>query len=347
MRVLLIGPTKPQLCGVSHHVHWVAAGLVARGHEVEVVTYRELGLEDAPYRIHRLRTIGLPDQRFNLRGLSFLLAGCLRRGGLKPDLIHAHTSVPAGLLGLALARRWRRPLVYTMHNDLAGRGAESWRGRALQIVRSGADASTSVVPAPGFEWIPNAIDGLHPSVGRAPDAAGPVRVLFVGHLNETKGVSDLVVALRGLDHLDMAADILGGGAAGAEDHYRDMVAAAGLAEVVQIRGIRPSEPYFEQSDLFVLPSRSEGLPTVLLEAIAFGLPVVATRVGAVEEVVGPGHAGLVEPGDSDELRGVLERAIADAMFRQSLVVPPAHLERFTWPVVLRQYEAVYESVVRA
>jgi glycosyltransferase involved in cell wall biosynthesis len=104
---------------------------------------------------------------------------------------------------------------------------------------------------------------------------------------------------------------------------RDILCAlrdrVGRDDAVMLSGrVRPEEVprLLQASDFLVLPSYSEGMPQVILEAMNCGLPVVATRVGGVPEAVLDGRTGLlVEPGDAAQLRDGMERMIADEAFR--------------------------------
>lgn len=137
---------------------------------------------------------------------------------------------------------------------------------------------------------------------------GRFRLLFVGNLLERKGVKDLLRALampaakaRNI-HLTMA----GGGPA---DTYRTMAAELGIADRVTFTGWVSQEnarALMVNSDALILPAYDEGLPLVILEALASGTPVICTPVGSIPEVLQDGHTALfVTPGD--------EAGIADAI----------------------------------
>jgi hypothetical protein len=139
-----------------------------------------------------------------------------------------------------------------------------------------------------------------------------VRILFVGGDLVRKGGTDLLEALRGLD--DVEVDLVTGAAAPA--------VPPGLVCRVH-RGLRPQSPelvaLYRRADLFVLPSRGDCFPQAIAEAMACGLPVVATEVGAVAEAVLHGVNGLVvPPGSPRDLRRALEALLADEDRRRSM-----------------------------
>ena len=168
--------------------------------------------------------------------------------------------------------------------------------------------------------------GVDPAVWsvrlRALPAHGPVRALCVASLEEKKGHSVLLRALAGdasgcLERVEL--DLVGPGALRAE--LEALARGLGLADRVRFHGAL-AEPdvaaLLDRADLFVLPSivaRSgfmEGIPVALMEALATGVPVVATRLSGVPELVRDGETGLLaEPGDSASLRAALERALGD------------------------------------
>lgn len=148
------------------------------------------------------------------------------------------------------------------------------------------------------------------------------RLLFVGRLDVVKGVAvlfDAVAALLadGVDaHLTLVGD--GPGRADLERRTREL----GISGSVEFAGYRAQDEVQEHlraADVFVLPSFAEGVPVSLMEAMAVGLPVVATNVGGVTELVRHGENGLVvAPGDAD----LLGRALAD------LAADPARRREF-------------------
>jgi glycosyltransferase involved in cell wall biosynthesis len=100
------------------------------------------------------------------------------------------------------------------------------------------------------------------------------------------------------------------------------------------------------SDVFVLPSRHEGLSTALLEAMAMGVPVVATRVGGNPELVEHGETGLLVDPDPEQLARAIALLLEDRGLAKRLAESAARVvrERYSWPVVYRRYLEVYRSV---
>lgn len=346
MRVLLVGPAPPQLCGVSSHVDGLARSLHGRGHKVGVMTYGELGDELAPhYHLHRLRTVGRPDERRLVRGASFLVSGLASRLS-EYDLVHAHTSVPAGITGALVSKRMRVPFVYTAHNDLAGRGRRSWRRVAQAWVQGQAHVRTSVVPQSGFKWIPNAIraDLLQPA--RCSTDRLSIRLLFVGHLNETKGLGDLLQACSRLQEPGWELDVLGGGVPGSLEHYQRRCFQLGISDRVRFHGIVPSHKFYEVADALIVPGRSEGLPTALLEGMAYALPIVATSVGAIPDVLGDSYEGLVPPGAVSQLASAIDKLCKDELLRTRMAeFSRARVDQYTWESVVNHYLELYEEVL--
>ncbi|KAA0226463.1 glycosyltransferase family 4 protein [Fimbriimonadia bacterium ATM] len=151
------------------------------------------------------------------------------------------------------------------------------------------------------------------------------RILFLGQLGKRKGVPELLRALAGVrgDLPEMRAVFVGPGEF--EGEWEEMLALRkelGLEEIAEFTGsLQGDDLYakFRECDLFVLPSHSEGLPVVLFEAGAFGLPVIATPVGAIADLIVHEESGLlVEPGDVDGLAAAIRTAAADAGLRQRL-----------------------------
>jgi glycosyltransferase involved in cell wall biosynthesis len=177
-----------------------------------------------------------------------------------------------------------------------------WCRRGLQALAP--DASTILVHmGADLDRFP-AVAREHP--------AGSLRVLFVGRLVPEKGVADLIDAARSLRDVDLV--IAGAGP------LRDRLErrAAGTARFVG--GLAQSElvRWYDWADVLCLPSYHEGLPVVLMEALATGLPVVTTAVAGIPELVTDDETGLVvEPGDIEGIAAALEK-LRDPTLRERL-----------------------------
>ncbi len=245
----------------------------------------------------------------------------------RPHIVHVN-SAKAAALGRAAAWLTRVPIrIYTVHgwSYTAHTGASSavylWAERLLRPLttvticvaeserRAGLEArtcdeATTVV--------------IHNGVvlsGETETRAGPCRLVMVGRLQAPKDALTLVRALAELPRGAYEAVIVGDGPD--RPALEGEVRRLGLASVVRLAGERNDvAQLLAASDVFVLSSRSEGLPLSILEAMAAGLPVVATNVGGVPELVLEGETGLlVPPGDPHSLAGALERLLDDSELR--------------------------------
>lgn len=155
-------------------------------------------------------------------------------------------------------------------------------------------------------------------------AASPVRLLFVGYLRREKGVDDLIRALKILRDggLNVILDVVGQG-----EHrgtLEEIARSLNLSNHVNFRGFVVMGPelnqFYNQADIFALPSLSEGSPKVVLEALAHSLPVVASPVGNIPQMLDDGRRGiLVAPGNPSALAEGISRLIADSDFRRTCI----------------------------
>lgn len=213
------------------------------------------------------------------------------------------------------------------------------------------------VEAASMTTVPNGIRPRGPGPGRqAARAALGLRdeqpvVLTVGRLTVMKGHRHLVDAVPGLLRRvpDLAVVVLGTGHL--HDELQKQAAELGVADAVHLPGHRSdARMLLDAADVFVLPSRHEGMPLVLLEAMDAGLPVVATRVIGSEEVVVDGETGLlVRPRDAQALEQALGRLLADpeARRRYGQAGQRRFHERFTAAQMTADTVRVYEQVLRA
>jgi glycosyltransferase involved in cell wall biosynthesis len=158
----------------------------------------------------------------------------------------------------------------------------------------------------------------------------PPHVLFAGRLSEEKGILEFVDATEGLPRV-----IVGDGP------LRERVPET-------LGFVPPSElgPYYERAAVVCCPSRREGYGQTAREAMAYGRPVVATRVGGLADLQGPGVA-LVEPGDGAALRVALERLLGDGDARSgaSAGARAEAADRFSASVVGGELVQTYERAV--
>jgi glycosyltransferase involved in cell wall biosynthesis len=172
-----------------------------------------------------------------------------------------------------------------------------------------------------------------------------VRITFLGKLGPNKGTPLLLEALASLrDRSDWTATIAGNGAI---EESRALAARLGIADRVAFPGLldAPSvATHLGQTDIFVLPSTSEGLPMAMLEAFAWGVAVITTPVGCVPEVVEHGRNGLLVPvGDVRELAETLRQLIQDPALRQTLgeMARQDHAKRFDIGIYLPRLAAIW------
>ncbi len=288
------------------------------------------------------------------------------------DLVHAHMLVPDGWAAASAGHAVGVPVVATAHGSAdvlqtPGR-SPAWRRTVIesiteldQIIAVSHAVAQGVCdlarPRHGVRVIPNGADPERfGSVNRADarralglPADRPV-ALFVGHLTELKGIADLVDALGATDPSDRPLlAIVGDGPL--RPSLETRVAELGLGDSVRFAGRVPHDDvgtWMGACDVLVLPSLSEGLPTVICEAMLAGRAVIATPVGGTPELVEDGATGiLIAPGNVTALADALGELLgtpgrADAMGELAALRAQQAL---TWSAVARQIEAVYRDVL--
>ncbi|HEX3784369.1 MAG TPA: glycosyltransferase family 4 protein [Pseudonocardiaceae bacterium] len=278
---------------------------------------------DASWHLHAAHAV-LPEQ--------VALAARIRR---QRFVVHFHLDVdPSGRLGWLLPRYKR--LVF---------GAVL-RAAAGVIVLTTAQArfveSTYRVPAARTFVVPNGVADEYFLPVR-PRSVGPLRLLFVGRLSPQKNVARLLHALAKA-RLPIVLDVVGDGELRSE--LGDLARRLGLTGVTFHGRCDGAElvARYRAADAFVLPSNKEGMPLAALEAMAAGLPVIATRVPGNEELLA-GVGLLVEP-EPSALADALDLVAGDEDLRGRLAAGSAEAaRRYTWAVVAEQVAKVYREVL--
>ena len=309
----------------------------------------------------------VPYRRFGkpLAQLAFVLgpltlARRFRRAGWTPDVVHANSFLSA-LPALLLGRLWGRPVVYTEHWTIfLPENPGSLSPAMERLARFALERADLVLPvsedldgalrrlAPGARTrvVPNVVDDVFaPGDGRA--TGDRVRLLTVGLLDTPrKGVDVLLEAIALVpDRQRLHLDVVGEGEL--RPGYEELAGRLGLGEVVAFHGLEPKPALAERmrdADLFVLASRYENNPCVVLEAMASGLPVVATRVGGVPELVDATSGRLAEPLDPPSFAAALDDALS-ADFDRSAIAARTQ-EAFGRPAIARRLGEVYAELVQ-
>jgi L-malate glycosyltransferase len=326
MRVCLLGQYPPYIGGVSSHTYLLSRELVKKGDEVYVLTYPHPDVKDIDEV--KVETAFAPNIK-GLRGLFFFISsffkliGMVRRFNI--ELIHAHFLLPPGLIGVCVGSLLGKKTAVTAHgSDIMIQAKKPVLGNLIKFVLKKADYVMVVNQTlkekvleldinPDKVYItPNAVDvekfnsqkkklPLDVKIGHEKPL-----ILFVGNLVFQKGVKYLLEAKK-LMKTDAKLLIVGDGPLRPElemkvqkDHISDVVFAGARRDVDQIM---PS------ADVFVLPSISEGFPITILEAMASGLPVVATNAGGISEVMNKDVGIMVNSSSSTELATALDKIL--------------------------------------
>lgn len=222
-------------------------------------------------------------------------------------------------------------------------------GRVVTICRASTSEARAAGVAPDrVVCIPGGVD----TVAFAP-AAMPVQdrtVVFVGRLDRMKGVHVLIDAFACLVRAMPEARLTVVGDGPERAALQNQCRTAGLEGRVVFSGQQDDvRPFLHAGAVFALPSFSEGLPGVLLEAMACALPVVAARAGGVEDIVAHGRTGLlVDPGDTAGLATALQQVLADrGVARRFGRAARDHVrEHFSITHTAARYLQLYEELLR-
>jgi glycosyltransferase involved in cell wall biosynthesis len=325
MRILHVFRTP--VGGLFRHVRDLARGQQARGHDVGMLCDSTTGGEGAARLLAEanafcsLGITRIPVSRLpGIGDLSGITQTIAHARAVKPDIIHCH-GAKGGLYGRLAARRLGLPSVYTPHGgSLHYRWASAaglvflsaeWilarLGHGLHFVcdfeKQAFDAKIGIGGKP-WRIVHN---GLWPEeCTPVPPDADAADVLYIGELRSLKGVDVLIDALAiAARSRQITACLVGDGAE--EAAFKAQAAAAAIGGAIQFAGRLPAAEAFRRGRLLVMPSRAESFPYVVLEACAAGVPIIASRVGGIPEILSDDR--LVPPGDAAALATCLNSAL--------------------------------------
>ncbi len=359
---MVIPTFEPIVGGAERQLQGVAAELVMLGHEVLVATRRVRGCERSSnstsgYRVCRLPTFGV---RF---GFHISLAFFLLFKAKRFDVVHCHTlSGPAqvcalicSLLGVSVLLKITRSGPESQIDALRISILSSfvrliWRSHWVHFVAITKDTMGELVSfgvkVDKCTLIPNGV--RIPDV-RVKPLSSSVDVVYTGRLIKRKRVDILLSAFSGVArNARCRLSIIGGGPL-RDELERDAV-ALGISGQVEFTGelsqLSVSKRLIE-SDVFVLPSESEGMSNSLLEAMATGLLVMAADIKANREVVSNGCNGILFT-DVINLKSQLEIAINDVEWREKLgtAARRSMVEGYSFQAIASRYAVLYKNLLK-
>lgn len=359
--------------GAERVAHEVYRRLCGREHDVLVVTQRHAG---APWQDERPPRYALPAvdlRRATGLQVSATLGAARRLDSLvrtfRPDVLHAHSlQFSTTVLAARLARRQHLPLVVTAHIAGFEHLPEPWRTiaglhdrlvggfvlRRAHTVTAVSDAVAAHLadhrpPVPPIVVIPNGVDlaRFASDAGRPDDAT---RLVLIGRLVANKGADVAIQALPIIAHHipGIHLDVLGDGPL--RSHLEARASSMRVRDRVRFHGhVDDVAAHLQQGGVLIRPSLTEGMPLAVLEAMAAGLPVIASSVPGNRTLIEDGTTGiLVPPADHEALAHAVIRLAGDEVLRQRLTDAGRRLaETHTWDDTAAGIEAVLRDAAEA
>jgi len=352
----------PIIGGAEVLLHGLAESLAERGHHVTLWAPTVRGKDNRLATQYRLCRYARPSsKRFGTRQtLPRLL---LETWGRRPHVLHCHGAYPAGFVGATFKRLTGTPLVIRPHGsdilpgewiDRDSRLRERMRRALLTadaVVAQGDSLAerlrTLGVPVGRLRIIHN---GVHLPDGEPGRLSRDPSVLAMGSLLPKKGFDVLLQAFQFVWQRRPEARLTIAGEGPEGPRLLTLASSLGIAEAVAFPGAVTGETkarLFASARAFVSSSRREPFANAVLEAMAAGRPVVATRVGGNVEIVEEDVSGfLVEPEDPVGMAKAILRLLEDS--ERSAVMGGAARQRadaFSWDEMVNRYEALYRELV--
>ncbi|MFH2040329.1 MAG: glycosyltransferase family 4 protein [Chloroflexota bacterium] len=377
MKILLLNSEFPPIGGGAGNASAnIARQLVTLGHEVLVLTVRHASLphEETWCGVQIVRVPALRkhmDRSGLLEQVSFVLSGSLCAGGVlkkfPAKVVLAFFGVPSGPIAWLLRKLHGIPYIISMrggdvpgfrpydfetyHRLVAPFLRQIWKDAGSLVANSLGLQALALKFDPGacIELIPNGVDlDVFAPVVRE---WSPPRLLSVGRLVYQKGFDLAARALANLIDLDWEWTVVGDGTYRQE--FEKICLELGIVRRVKLVGWR-SKPdliqHYNQANLFVFPSRHEGMPNAILEAMSSGLPVLASHIAGNEELVQASETGLLFPSESvADLQAALLELIPDAARRREMGEAGRNrvAANYSWVGVADRYTEVLAKMVKA
>jgi glycosyltransferase involved in cell wall biosynthesis len=378
--VLMLCPQfRPLVGGYERAAERLSSALAGLGLRIEVITERRDRSWPRTELGNGYRLLRLPcwyRRRLHIVSSLTAFAAYLLWRGRDYAIWHVHQYGAHAGLAIALGKLMNRPVIFKLTSSGSHGIAESLGagrgGRVLAALHRRADACVAIseetrleavrfgLPVQRVFLIPNGLDGHRfrsaspPACGVAREALGlrcALLVLCVGRLAPEKnplGLVDAWGAIRDEWRADAQLALVGGGPQ--QDIVQARIRELGLTDSVQVVGERRDvATWYRAADLLVIPSQREGLSNTMLEALAYGLPIVSTRVSGSATLLQTPAAGLVvDVGATQQLADAIASLLRDQRMRMRLGEGARQRfeMEFDFAALLPRYLAMYRSLVR-
>lgn len=364
MRILQVA-APAHVGGLERVVQSLAIGHHQSGHEVKVAMIADCGDEEHAFREPLIAarvdviTFPIPHRRY-LRERAMMRSLCR---SFRPDVVHSH-GYRVDVVDSGVARELGIPTVSTAHGfalaTLKNRAYEALQRRVLRRFEVVIAVSTQLadqlrgsgVPADRLHVVPNAWTQIAKPLPRrvARQRLGLPEDAFivgwVGRVTRLKALDTLVDATATIADIPWLLTVLGDGPELARCQTR--ATRLGTSERIRWQGAVPEAGgYFRAFDVFVLSSRTEYCPIVLFEAMAADVPIVATAVGGVPDMLTPSEALLVSAQDATALANALRLTMEDPVAARARASAARHRLNTTFdlPSWLARHEALYQAAI--
>ncbi len=282
----------------------------------------------------------------------------VRKFGM-PDLVHAHSVLWGGVAAMQICRQHGTPYVITEHSSHYARGLiQDWQephirnslmqASAILAVGSGLmNHLSQYAPEKKITLVPNMVDTDFFTLPRWPRSESPFRLLTVALLTPNKGIDLLIRAFAEVLKVHPDAYLEIGGDGPQRGELESLAVTLGVADKVCFLGMLSREGVRDamwRANAFVLPSYVETFGVVLIEALATGLPVIATRSGGPEDFISPMVGLLINPGNINELRQGLCYLLAKRGFFAEKVMRQYVTNRYGEKAIAETLLGLYKGI---
>jgi glycosyltransferase involved in cell wall biosynthesis len=373
MKILVLSHEYPPIGGGGGRVvQELSQGLADRGHRIHLLTalYGDQPkiVRNENMVIERLPSWRTQPFRADLKAMGMYVVKSFLRGlalssQFKPDLIHAHFAVPAGVSAFLLSKATGIPYIITAHGgDVPGGAPEKTAGwfriflpfsKLVWQHAAGVAAVSAQTRDLALEHyraeihvISNGIDTQEMKTSNL-DVHSPPRILFIGRFSPEKNATAVPKILAKLKDLPWRCEMLGDGTD--MEEVRNLIHENDLTERIQLVGWVDQDQVKEhlaESDILLMPSLREGMPMAALQALSMGLALLLPDKGSCPDLI-ENNGFLIEPGNLQAYTDSLEKLLTNRdLFAKSKINSRQLSEKFDIHLTVDAYDKMIGDIVR-